>query len=265
MRAYVHIGAPILWSIETEATQVDPYAGIAVLISNKFTLLEETTLVQGRLLNFKIQGYKKVYNVTAMYGYTSSNASQEKMACMTTSLSKHHDMSDNNIILGDFNFVENDLDHTNQSRSGKNQMDEMLSKPWREFTEKTGLSDPFRTRNPKRRYYSYIHTKDKAKSRIDRIYVNDENCNEILSYNHVHTIFAKTHKMVTFALKEECERGPGFWKMNTSILRDRAYETLVENTANDVLSLGLDPIERWLVFIETLAIDTRVYCAKKGN
>ena len=51
--------------------------------------------------------------------------------------------------------------------------------------------------------------------------------------------------MVTFSLKEQCERGPGFWKMNTSILRDRAYETLVENTANDVLSLGLiDPIER---------------------
>ena len=69
--------------------------------------------------------------------------------------------------------------------------------------------------------------------------------------------------MVTFSLKEQCERGPVFWKMNTSILRDHAYETLVENTANDVLSLGLDPIERWLVFIETLAIDTRVYCTKK--
>ena len=119
--------------IETEATQVDPYAGIAVLISNKFTLLEETTLVQGRLLNFKIQGYKKVYNVTAMYGYTSSNASQEKMTYMTTSLLKHHNMSDNNIILGDFNFVENDSPRTNQSRSG--------------------LSDPFRVRNPKHILY----------------------------------------------------------------------------------------------------------------
>ena len=61
--------------IETEATEGDPYAGIAVMISNKFTLLEKTALLKGRLLNFKIQCYKKVYNVTAMYGYTGKNAS----------------------------------------------------------------------------------------------------------------------------------------------------------------------------------------------
>ena len=133
-----------------------------VLISDKFTILERTNLIQGRLLNFKIQCHKKVYNITAMYGYTGNNASQEKMTQMTTLLFKHHNISDNNIILGDFNFVENNLDRTNKSRSGTNQMDNTLSKPWRDFSEKTGLSDPFRVRNPKRRTYSYIHTKDKA-------------------------------------------------------------------------------------------------------
>ena len=250
--------------IQTEASDSDPYAGIVVLINSKFTLLEDSTLIPGRLLNFKIKCHQKVYNVTAMYGYTGKNASQEKMTQMTEYLTKYHNVTDNNIILGDFNFVENDLDRTNQSKSGKNQTDITLSKPWSDFTQRTGLSDPFRVRNPRRRAYSYIHTKDNSKSRIDRIYVNDENCNEILAYKQDTAIHCKTHKMVTFSLKEECERGPGFWKMNTSILRDRAYETLVENTVNDVLSLGLnDPIERWLVFIETIAIDTRAYCEKK--
>ena len=143
-------------------------------------------------------------------------------------------------------------------------MDNTLSKPWNEFTLKIGLSDPFRTRNPKRRAYSYIHTKDRAKSRIDRIYVNGENCNEVMLYKQELTIFRKAHKIVTFTLKDECERGPGFWKMNTSILKDRAYETLVDNTTNDVLSLGLhDPIERWLVFIDSISIETKLYSAKK--
>ena len=196
--------------VQTEATVDDPYAGIVVLINKKFTLLEDTELLQGRLLNFKIQCYKKIYNITAMYGYTGKNASQEKMEQMTASLEQHHNISDNNIILGDFNFVESDLDRTNQSRSGKNQMDNTLSKPWSDFTEKTGLLDPFRVRNPKRRTYSYIHTKDKAKSRLDRIYVNEENCGELLSYKHIQTFLSKTHKIVIFSLKEECERGPGF-------------------------------------------------------
>ena len=41
--------------IQTEATQEDPFAGIAVLINNNLTLLEQTNLLQGRLLNLKIQ------------------------------------------------------------------------------------------------------------------------------------------------------------------------------------------------------------------
>ena len=83
-------------------------------------------------------------------------------------------------------------------------------------------------------------------------------------YKQELTIFRKAHKIVTFTLKDECERGPGFWKMNSSILKDRAYETLVENTANDVLSLGLhDPIERWLVFMDSISIETKLYSAKK--
>ena len=141
--------------IQTEATQEDPYAGIAILINNNLTLLQQTNLLQGRMLNFKIQCYKKVYNVTAMYGFTGKNASKEKMEQMTAYLLQHHHSSDNNIIMGDFNFVESELDRTNQSRSGQNQMDNTLSKPWNEFTERIGLSDPFRTRNPKS---IFLHT-----------------------------------------------------------------------------------------------------------
>ena len=252
--------------IHSAATAGDHYAGIAILISNKFSLLNQTSLIQGRLLNFRIRGYKKVYNVTAFYGYTGKAASQNKMKDMIDHLLQHHKNSDNNIILGDFNFVQDDLDRTNHARSGKNPTDIAFSKLWADFIEKLGLSDPFRVSNPNRRAYSYIHTRDKAKSRIDRIYVNDENCNEVLSYKHVPTSFCKAHKLITFGLKEECERGPGFYKMNTSVFQDRAHELMVENAVNDVVSLAIDdPIERWLILKETVAIDTRAYCAKKRS
>ena len=72
--------------IQTEVMEEDPYAGIAVLINNNLTLLEQTNLLQGRLLNFKIQCEKKVYNITAMYGFTGKNASKEKMEQMTAFL-----------------------------------------------------------------------------------------------------------------------------------------------------------------------------------
>ena len=45
--------------IHSEATVGDNYAGIAVLINTKLTLLEHTSLLPGRLLNFKIRCHKR--------------------------------------------------------------------------------------------------------------------------------------------------------------------------------------------------------------
>ena len=250
--------------VHTEASAEDPYAGIVVLISKNLRLLSHTIIIPGRLLNLKIKGFKKEYNISTVYGYTGQNASQEKMKHITDELAKFHKTSDNNIVLGDFNFVDNDLDRSNQTRTGKNQTDNTLSKVWSAFTDLLDLSDPFRIRNPRKRAFSYLHTQNNSKSRIDRIYVNDENCCDFLHYSHVHTKFKKAHRIVKFIIKEECERGPGFWKMNTSILHDRAFKMLIESTVGDVISLNIeDPIERWQVFIETIRIDTRAYCSKK--
>ena len=52
--------------------------------------------------------------------------------------------------------------------------------------------------------------------------------------------------------------------MNTSRLKDRAYQQIIENTIQDVLALLIqDPIERWLVFMETVRIETQAYCKRK--
>lgn len=250
--------------VHTEASAGDPYAGIVVLISRRLSLLSYTAIIPGRLLNFKIKCFKKVYNISTVYGYTGQNASQTKMKYITDELAKYHKTSDNNIVLGDFNFVDNDLDRSNQMRTGKNQVDNALSKVWSAFTDSFDLSDPFRVRNPRKRAFSYLHTQNNSKSRIDRLYVNDENCCDILHYSHVHTKFKRAHRIVKFTIKEECERGPGFWKMNTSVLHDPAYKILIESTVSDVVSLGIDdPIERWQVFIETVRIDTRAYSSRK--
>ena len=74
------------------------------------------------------------------------------------------------------------------------------------------------------------------------------------------------HKVVSFTLKEGVERGRGYWKMNTSILTDRAYQLIIEKTKQDVLNLHIqDPIEKWLVFIETVRIETQAYSKRKRH
>ena len=194
--------------VHTGAENDDPYAGIIVLINKNFTVSDENVLLSGRLLNFRIKSDEnREYNISAIYGFTGKNASQAKMQNMVDKLSTCHSPTCRNLILGDFNFVEDDLDRVNESRIGINKTDASLRVPWVRFAAEIDISDPFRVRNPKRRMFSYIHTQNKAKSRIDRVYTNEEYCQNVTLYRHIPTPFTMAHRMVTFTIKEDARRG----------------------------------------------------------
>ena len=254
--------------VHTRATGDDPYAGIIMFVSKTFDILQKTDLIEGRLVNVKIrhQVNKKVYNITPLYGYSSKKESIQKIKLFTEQLNKVHTKEDQNYILGDFNFVDNDLDRTSKNKTGMNQSDKILSTPWMEFINKIDMSDPFRESNKNRKMFSYIHTQNKAKSRIDRIYTNNENTHNIIHYKHTPTPFTQTHRIISFTIKEENERGPGYWKMNISIIKDPPFQKIIEKTYKDVHDLNIiDPIERWQVFIETVRIEAMHYSSKKRS
>ena len=250
--------------LHSEKVEGDPYAGIVILFNKQLNIAHQTVVLPGRIVNFGVNCGNDKFNISAVYGYTGTKATQDNLRHMTELLGKHHDMSHLNIILGDFNFVDNDLDRTNSRRLGMNPSDKALYSVWKDFIDTIDVSDPFRIRNPRKRMFSYIHTQDNAKSRLDRVYINDERCESIIHYKHTPTKFVKAHRIVTFTVHGPGKRGFGFWKMNTRVISDNAYEILVDKVIYDVRSLGLiDPIEEWMVFIETIRIETQVYCSKK--
>ena len=65
--------------LHTEAQDGDPYAGIIVLVDKRFSVSNENALLEGRLFNFKLMTYKATYNISVLYGYTGSRATQSKM------------------------------------------------------------------------------------------------------------------------------------------------------------------------------------------
>ena len=253
--------------LHTEATTSDPYSGIGILVSNRFRIEGCMALYPGRLLNFKLKNSREVYNISVMYGLSGNNVSPESVHLFTEHLISCHSASDLNVILGDFNFVHDDFDRANKNGTGMNQSDKRVAEVWLSFLDRLGLVDPFRVRNPRKRYFSYIHTQHNSKSRLDRLYVNEENCNNVFHYKHIlQSSWPKAHRILSFVLRESVERGPGYWKMNTSILMDPAFSVIVQSTVNDILALNIpDPIERWLIFIETIRIEARLYCSKKRS
>ena len=153
--------------IHTPAKNDKPYSGIVVLIANHYKVNCEKEILQGRILNFKIEhrSNKTKFNATAVYLHTNNNLTQGKIHDIVSSLRETHKLEETNIILGDFNFIDHNLDKA----SGLNPTDKMASNLWTPFISELDMVDPFRAQNPAKRQWSFIGTGKAKNSRIDRI------------------------------------------------------------------------------------------------
>ena len=70
------------------------------------------------------------YNLTVYYARQIKQLSKAQMVDIATRFSQVHDVSHNNIIIGDFNFADKDID---KSR-GMSYRDQMMTSTWEEFT-----------------------------------------------------------------------------------------------------------------------------------
>ena len=108
-------------------------------------------LIQGRILNVRLrdQADNSEYSVTAVYLYTNNQLNIAKTDNIIGLLRDAYDEKVQNIILGDFNFIDNPHDKTN----GLNQTDKMVSDRWPPFLSEADMVDPFREHNPKKRIW----------------------------------------------------------------------------------------------------------------
>ena len=67
------------------------------------------------------------------------------------------------------------------------------------------MVDPFRVHSPRQRIYSFVN--NAGKSRGDRVYANEENVPNISNHKYSLTPFNNTHKILSFTLKDQQERG----------------------------------------------------------
>ena len=82
-----------------------------------------------------------------------------------------------------------------------------------------GLLDSLRLTSPKRRIYTYCHTDNRARSRIDRMYVDVDISARVEASNSEISCFSD-HKILKTRIGNNIERGPGSWVFNNTLLRD---------------------------------------------
>ena len=69
-----------------------------------------------------------------------------------------------------------------------------------------------------------------------------------------------------FDLKVYQDLGPGYWKMNCSVLKDTAYIQEIEEAIQGINDLNItNPIDWWDLFIIVIQGVTKSYTKRKAN
>ena len=236
------------------------HSGVIILIRKDFEIISTMTKIPGRLLNvhFKDKVEDKTYNLSAYYGYHLKNIHKTDLYILIQNFYQLHTRNDNNIILGDFNFVDNNLD----KGKGMTSHDKKISDIWEAFKRKICIVDPFREHFPTTKMFSFYN--NNGQSRVDRIYVSPDQVNSVKDITYRRYSLPNTHKLLSLSLTPPEEKGPGYWKMNTSLLQDPNYRKLItDSITRSKVSVIEDPTTWWQVLLLKLRSETLSFSQQK--
>ena len=246
--------------IHTPANPLETYTGIILLIDHAYEVLTTTVVVPGRVINLQLRHtrFQQEHNLTFYYGRQPSALTKEELRNTFTSMQAHHEIQHNNMIIGDFNFVDHPKDRAGHRLGTR---DLKVQSFWEEFKNDLDLDDPFRVKYPAKVQYSYVS--QAGKSRIDRVYVSQHHAPHVIHYQYIHTPF-HDHKIQQFTLQQQQPRGPAYWKLNVSVLHDRQYRRIIELVIANLEAMHIaDKQQWWDLFLTSVRSRSLTYTKRK--
>ena len=191
-------------------------AGVAILFSEnlKGKIQNIVNDNAGRIITVTFTLNKQNFHITTLYGPNKPHHREN----IFQSLINHITSNQNTIIGGDFNMVTEFRDRTGGTICNTHLLGSI---PLNELLKNQNLQDTWRKIHPNKINYTYHRTLSNIHSRLDRIY-SSQNLNLIDSkilpfqYSDHDAVFAE------FLLRVRT-RGPGYWKLNTSILDHETF------------------------------------------
>lgn len=213
-------------------------AGIAIVMNKSFidTSSETTkTIISGRALLSSVEwGGKKTLTVLAVYAPNQPGENAAFWRKIKEFFENHPRIRKPDIMLGDFNMVEDAIDRNPPHCDSHQQSQDLM-----ELKMDLGLRDGWRQTLPGKRSYTFMQpiANGGAKSRIDRIYVTDQLLPKSNEWQINHSGIANTdHWMVLAKLTntEAPHQGDGRWSIPERVIEDKAFRNkmkeLVEST-----------------------------------
>ena len=135
------------------------------------------------------------------------------------------------IIGGDFNLV---LNIENDKKGGIAKTHQNSLKTVQEISENLDLLDVWRIHNPDDKRYTWRQRQPKVYCRLDFFLISQSVIGDVTNTDIVPG-YKTDHSMITLDLSLHANsRGPGLWKLNTSLLTETAYVNLIKTTIKEV-------------------------------
>ena len=199
-------------------------SGVAILFAKhlKIDIIKTETDSKGGIRKSFIQIENQLFQLINIYAPTNP---KERLN-FYKELPKIIEKRNNTILAGDFNILEDIfLDKLGGNTSNTHLIGlDILT----EIKNKNNLVDILRKINPDKKLFTYHNTDKTIHSRLDGIYIT----NTIkVKTSKIYPISLPDHDGVTviFQIRENNPRGPGIWKLNTSILKQKEFQEIFKN------------------------------------
>ncbi|KAI0818951.1 Endonuclease/exonuclease/phosphatase [Irpex lacteus] len=197
--------------------------------------VKEEEIIPGRAILIDVIWHKivklRILNVYAPNDHSENESFWRKLKEHWSNTNKRKP----DVMLGDFNIVENSLDRKPQRLDPLSPV-EALQELYTYFN----LSDTWRDTYPERKTFSYAQENGGSMSRIDRIYLNRNLAKNALEWIITPPEGIKTdHLMTTTTLQDKKLPyvGPGRWTIPKPILTDRKFIDFVTQKGKEVTEI----------------------------
>ena len=203
--------------------------GVAILLRNGFDCKIKQKYVDpaGRYIGIQAQINDENFYLFNVYGPNNDNHAAQFYDHLLAVLKKEDLAFEDKIIIGgDFNCPMNPmLDKQGGIIMTRKKIVERIEEILRTFN----LHDIWRVKNPKKKSFTWCQKSPFIFCRLDYWLISDT-LQDLIKNVDITAAIKTDHSAIVLHLQgfEETKKGPGFWKMNTSLLSDENFIQLMK-------------------------------------
>ena len=236
--------------------------GVCILFKKNFfcNIVNISRDLEGRVICCEINLSSEDPNITICNIYAPN---QDSPAFVDAIGQRLVDYSEQRLIIGDFNLVlDNSLDKNPPDTVHGNRR--AIAK-LKDLMQELYITDIWRSRNPGVKRFSWA--RNNQMSRLDFALVSIGLDRLIDNCTYLQGVFTDHSAFYLSISPNSNKRGPGFWRLNSSILEDSTIKVAIANQIQIIFSrsVGTDPLQRWSNFKAQIAKFLQETCRKAAE